>query len=279
MVEDVAQQRLQTPSAATEGRDQTVEFTALRKPAVGPPVDALARRREELLGERSLELRHERIRRRVLGTRLQIDDHFFPLASRLEGDAREVVRILVRRLQQQRRRDGFGDPLGRRVGRRTQEVDLRHAEVTAAREEHRARKIVPRLVVLDRIADAAVIDVDGIGPEVDRKLGLDAQHVAVAHAPVVRIVVRLQEAVDQLLALLDVAGRRVLVHLLGRGDATADVKIQATTNEKVRGLTAIRREDLHVAARCGEAFLKKRHSRRTSKKRSARDVHIQVPFP
>ena len=98
----------------------------------------------------------------------------------------------------------------------------------------------------DRLADPVVVHIDGVRPEVDRELALDAQEVTVAHRVVVGEVVGVEQGVDQLLALPRVARVDVLGHLLGRGDAPADVEVEAAADEEFGRLAAVRREDALV---------------------------------
>ncbi len=78
------------------------------------------------------------------------------------------------------------------------EVDLRHAEIAAALGEQFPHELVVRLVLFDRRADPTVIGLRRQRPKLDGKLGLDTQHVAPLHRPVVGELFPLQQTVDQM---------------------------------------------------------------------------------
>ena len=78
---------------------------------------------------------------------------------------------------------------------------------------------------------------------------------------------KLENLVDTLLAFLDVTGGDILGHLLGRGNAPADVEIQAAADEEVGRLAAVRREDALVGGGRRQA-LHDGERRRAREKRS-----------
>ena len=97
---------------------------------------------------------------------------------------------------------GGGDAFRRAVLDGAVEVDRADAEIAAAGGEHLADELVVGLVLGDRRPHPAVIGLGRVGPEIDGELGLDPQHVAPFHRPVVGELVALQQAVDQQPALV-----------------------------------------------------------------------------
>ncbi len=132
------------------------------------------------------------------------------------------------------KRHGAGDPLGRPVLDGAVEVDRPDAEIAAAGGQHLADKLVIRLVLGERRLHPAVIRLRGVGPEIDRELGLDPEDVAPLHGPVVGVLVAFQQTVDQRGAFA--FGVRVveeLADLLRGGKRAEHVQVHAAHEHRV----------------------------------------------
>ena len=69
-----------------------------------------------------------------------------------------------------------------------------------------------------------VVGLGALGPEVDRKLGFDAQQVAPLHGPVIGKLVALQELIDEGGSLLGFPAIEKLSSLFGGGQGAGRVK-------------------------------------------------------
>ena len=210
-----------------------------------PGVDALGERR----GERPPPLAEEPVAERAAAVlAFREDDLLLPFARRLDADGAEVVgergnlRGMRRApvLAEEGLRGDGGEPLGRPLRRRAEEVRLGVAEVAAGRGEQGAGEVVPGLVAEDERADAAVVDVDRVRPEVDRELALHAEDVAEAHAPVVGEGVGLEQPVDELRLLVRIRGTDVALRLLGGRQAPRELEGDPAHHHRV-GRPPVRR--------------------------------------
>ena len=256
-----------------------------------PPVDALHERPCEFIARRTEQVVREGRRRGAVLGRVEVDDLLLPLARVLDAHAAEVLRVfgagLLRQvgvvLAEERGRGRLGEALRRAERRRAEEVRLRVAEVAAGRGEERARECGPRLVFLHELADAPVVDVHRVRPEVDRELALHAQDVAEAHAPVVGKRIRREQLLHEALAVPRANER---LRLLDGRDASRQVEVESPHEHSGRGVTKhglprgigrTRRPHLAILRRSSKER-QARKGRRAADERAARHVVISSRF-
>ena len=118
----------------------------------------------------------------------------------------------------ERERHRLGNALGIPILHRPVEVDRWRAKVAAVGGQQQPDKLVVRHVFLETGANPVVVGLHGVWPEVDRKLGFDAEQIAPLHGPVIHEFVALQQPVDQQGALVQIAVVQKLARFLGGGD-------------------------------------------------------------
>ncbi len=129
--------------------------------------------------------------------------------------------------------DGMGDGGGIAALNRAVEVGGRDAEVTAGRGEEGADEAVVRHVVADRIVEPLVVGLNGVGPEIDRELGLDAEDVAPLEGPEIGKFGAGEEEIDQDGALVGRAVLEEVVSGLGVWDGADEVDVDAAEEDFV----------------------------------------------
>ena len=116
------------------------------------------------------------------------------------------------------------------------EVDGGVAEIAAGGEQKFAHKFVIRLIVVQKFADPAHIDIDRVGPEVDRKFGLHPEHVAETHAPIGDETVVFEKSVDQSFVFAGVPGPDKRLRRRHGGEFAGQVQIKPPHQHAVRSL-------------------------------------------
>ena len=234
---EFANQRTQPVASVDEDLDMLRVWLL---PAEKPIVDTLDKGPGEILPPLA---QHPVDERDATILSFDLDDLLLPLARILDPHAGEVVRellpTLLREIVPLPAQKGQGGDLGKAIRGasrgRTQEVRLGIPEVAAGGEQQRPREAVPRLVVLHKGVNAAMIDVDGVRPEIDREFALHAQNVAEAHGPVVGKGFRGEKVVNQCLLPFGVAREHIALGLDLGGDASGEVDIRPAHEDLVRG--------------------------------------------
>ena len=129
---------------------------------------------------------------------------------------------------------GGGFAEGARVlgGHGADEIGGADAEVAAGRGEQLAGELVVGLVGGEAVVDPLVVDGDGLGPDADRVLALDAQQVAPLERPEIVELVAGEQAVDQLGA---VGFRQEGAGFVGGGQDADHVEVDAAQEDLVGG--------------------------------------------